>query len=349
MRRRQLPYLLATPLLCALLAGLSPVSAQAAAAEATSTLAEGCGNDLPGDFDRAAMSEDEFVAGAVSFTVTFGDEINPYRLMSIFVMPGESLRLEAKLGDRASRFEACAAGGTLARLEAAAWTWRAPSTPGIVDLHVTDANAGETMRLRAVVLRPYAGEDQLEGYRIGAYERVPLRGDPAYRVPPGLIEVTPENRDTWLSPHFQLRQFLCKQPADWPRFALVGTRLLLKLETLLEKVNTSGVAADTFTVMSGYRTPWYNASIGNQTRYSRHLYGDAADIYVDQDEDGQMDDLDGDGRVTEADAKLLYDIVESATKEAWYRPFVGGLGLYAPAPHRGPFIHVDTRGFRARW
>lgn len=24
-------------------------------------------------------------------------------------------------------------------------------------------------------------------------------------------------------------------------------------------------------------------------------------------------------------------------------------GLYGPAPHRGPFVHADTRGFEARW
>ena len=47
--------------------------------------------------------------------------------------------------------------------------------------------------------------------------------------------------------------------------------------------------------MSGYRTPFYNRSIGNQTRFSRHVYGDAADIYADDDGDGKMDDLDGDG------------------------------------------------------
>ena len=30
-------------------------------------------------------------------------------------------------------------------------------------------------------------------------------------------------------------------------------------------------------------------------------------------------------------------------------PFVGGLGIYGPAPHRGPFVHVDTRGEPVRW
>ena len=82
---------------------------------------------------------------------------------------------------------------------------------------------------------------------------------------------------------------------------------------------------------------------------SRHLYGDAADIYVDDDGDGQMDDLNEDGAVDVQDARLLAEIVEAQRDEPWYAPFVGGLGVYGPAPHRGPFIHVDTRGEPVRW
>ena len=28
---------------------------------------------------------------------------------------------------------------------------------------------------------------------------------------------------------------------------------------------------------------------------------------------------------------------------------VGGAGVYTAAPGHGPFIHIDTRGYRARW
>lgn len=62
-----------------------------------------------------------------------------------------------------------------------------------------------------------------------------------------------------------------------------------------------------------------------------------------------MDDVDGSGEVTIDDARVLHRMVEAMTDEPWYRPFIGGLGLYGPAPHRGPFIHVDTRGYAARW
>ena len=48
------------------------------------------------------------------------------------------------------------------------------------------------------------------GYRIGAYPAKPLKGDAQYVPPPGFIEVTKENQDTKVSPHFVLKQFLGK-------------------------------------------------------------------------------------------------------------------------------------------
>jgi hypothetical protein len=77
--------------------------------------------------------------------------------------------------------------------------------------------------------------------------------------------------------------------------------------------------------MSGYRTPTYNQVIHN-VRNSRHIYGDAADIFVDEDGNGRMDDLDGDGRVDLGDVDVLRRIVEKMTGESWYGPYSGGLG-----------------------
>jgi hypothetical protein len=203
--------------------------------------------------------------------------------------------------------------------------------------------------MRVFVMVPYDGSEVFREYRIGRYEPKLYRGDPAYRVPRGLVEVTDANRDVWLTPHFQLHQFECKQSGDDPHFVVLTTRLLAKLETLLEAFRDAGIEATTLFVMSGYRTPEYNRRIGNQSRYSRHTYGDAADVFVDEDRDGRMDDLDGDGDGDGADARLLYDIADALAAEDSYRPFLGGLALYGPAPHRGPFIHVDARGRQARW
>jgi hypothetical protein len=116
--------------------------------------------------------------------------------------------------------------------------------------------------------------------------------------------------------------------------------------------------------MSGYRTPYYNRAIGNSTTYSRHLWGDAADIFVDTNpRDGEMDDLNRDGMENFRDAKILYDIVNDIyapriqrllTSGLVYEPrlqrlFTGGLARYPETDAHGPFVHVDVRGIYTRW
>ena len=228
------------------------------------------------------------------------------------------------------------------------WTWTAPDTPG--HYTVTIASPYDDVLLNAFVMVPFANGKQaaVEGYRIGAYEAKPLRGDARFLPPQGLIRVDASNRDVRVSPHFTLGEFTCHQPGD-PKFVVLDERLILKLEMLLEEVQKRGIPAKTFTLMSAYRTPAYNKQIGNTTTYSLHLFGRAADIFVDDDGDGRMDDLNGDGLVNKADAQLLFNLFDSLTSESWYQPFLGGLGLYGPKPHRGPFVHVDVRGYTARW
>jgi hypothetical protein len=151
-----------------------------------------------------------------------------------------------------------------------------------------------------------------------------------------------------VSPHFRLEQFLCKQTNGTPQYVLVRPRLLQTLEKLLSALNERGYSLSTLYVMSGYRTTYYNRATGNITVYSRHLYGDAADIFVDADGDSWMDDLTGDGRAKRADARFLARVVRDIPTEGRNR-FVGGLGIYGSASHRGPFVHVDLRGRQARW
>lgn len=284
----------------------------------------------------------------VNFSVKFRDEVSAFRLISTVSRPGEKMIVEVVLSDEDDVFVARADGGKVKRLAEDKWQWTAPKKSGVYCLEIEEKTSGERACLQNFVTVPYAGEAKLNGYRIGEYKR-PLRGSKAYARPDGFVEVTKKDYDRWVSPHFQLRQFLCKQNDGPPQYVLISARLLLKLELILEEVNRRGIKADSFYVMSGYRTPYYNKAIGNTTVYSRHSYGDAADIFIDQDRNGRMDDIDGDGKVTEADAKRLFDIVDGLAKASWYGPFVGGLGLYGPKPHRGPFIHVDTRGRRARW
>lgn len=290
-----------------------------------------------------------FDAGLADFTIQFGKRTVDYQVLAVSVMPGEKIPVSVVRPGKWT-FSLWADAGIQDHPEPATWEWTAPMAPGHYLLRV-QRNDGEAVDLRVFVLRPgkAAREGVLQGYRIGNYPERPLRDDPIYQAPDGFIEVTEAMADLPVSPHFTLGQFLCKQQPDhWPKYLLLRTALLIKLETLLAETNRRGIHADTFFIMSGYRTPTYNKAIGN-VAYSRHLWGGAVDVFVDNDGDGVMDDLNGDGRHDIADAKMLHRIAQDLADNGIWKRLLGGLGLYGPRPHRGAFVHVDARGNNARW
>ncbi len=294
-----------------------------------------------------------FDNGRLDFSVRVGRgtgaESSSYRTMAFFALPGAPLELELESAQSGATF-GVSGGIALEKRGGRRFSGIAPSTPGIYPLVVERASDRGAMRLLVVVLVPSAAvqDGKLGGYEIGAYPSPPLKGNPIYVPPAGFVQVTRENENTEIAPHFTLRQFLCKQAGDYPKYLVLTTRLLRELEQVLEEANASGLRADRFAVLSAYRTPTYNAAI-HDVEYSRHQWGDAADIYIDNDGDGEMDDLDHDGRSDIADAQLLSTVVENMPSAAGAAGFVGGLGIYAKTPSHGPFLHVDCRGFRARW
>jgi hypothetical protein len=251
--------------------------------------------------------------------------------------------------DRGSGYVARPAAGRLVPLGPGRWGWTAPPAPGLYPIQVVAPDGGDSVTLNAFVVVPYdrlQGE-HLNGYRIGRYPEA-LRGPARYGPPAGFVEVTGENEDVLVSPHFRLKQFLCKQPAGARKYVVLNERLLLALEYVLEQVNEAGYRATTFHVMSGYRTPAYNRAIGN-VRYSQHQWGAAADIFIDENRDGRMDDLNGDGRSDIRDAEVLYRLIDRAAARPEAQGLIGGLGKYPPTAAHGPFVHVDVRDRRARW
>lgn len=299
----------------------------------------------------ALKASDAFTAERAGFSVEFKDDVLPYKVMGVFVLPGEKVTLEMHDQGRGHQYRIEANAGTLTQRSRNQWQWQAPKRKDLYPVKVIQAGSEDTITLNVFVMVPYSqlkGE-VLNGYRIGKYPAVPLKQLSIYKPPRGFIEVTQENEETLISPHFQLKQFLCKQAGDYPKYVVLRERLLLKLELILQKVNEKGYHCKTFFVMSGYRTPFYNNAIGN-VKYSRHVWGGAADIFIDENpKDGMMDDLNADGKIDYRDAAVLYDIIDAMHGRPWYAPFVGGLGRYKKTPAHGPFVHVDVRGFRVRW
>lgn len=280
--------------------------------------------------------------GRARFDVRVDGEPLVWAIRAFTVLPEQGVRIAAT-GREAPTLTY--QGGS-AEVVGSGWRWIAPARPGIYALRLVAT--GDTVDLTALVLHPASAvrNGSLHGYRIGTYRAKPLRGDPSYLPPDGFLEVAEADRSVLASPHFILGDFLCKQPGE-PRYVALTVPLLLKLESITAALEEHGVVPGTLRVMSGYRTPAYNAAIGNRTVYSRHLWGDAADVYVDADRNGDMDDLDGDGRSTVADARLLARWINGLSGRGDWRP--GGLGIYGRSAAHGPFVHVDARGTRARW
>ena len=173
----------------------------------------------------------------------------------------------------------------------------------------------------------------------------------SYENPPGFIPVTPQTQDYRVSPHFRIGDFLTKdQKAVWPKYLVLREALVDKLELLIGALNRGGVKADRMSVMSGFRTPQYNdrgVGAGGRSEVSRHQYGDAADVFIDSDYNGTMDDLNRDGRIDTNDAAFLAKFAEQVEKE--FPALTGGIGIYAATSAHGPFVHIDVRGVKARW
>lgn len=304
----------------------------------------------------AAGPDGAFRPEKAAFSVRFQDGISSLRILGTYVLPGEIVELEA-IDDGA---------GLVCRLDAPAgdvlssgpseWSWKAPGKPGLYPIKIKrPPGAGgapaDSIVLNVFVMVPYeqmSGES-LNGYRIGCYPDSPPETLPTCARPRGFVEVTESVLDALVSPHFSLRQFLCKQEGEFPKYVILDERLLVKLECALEVVNEKGFRCDTFHIMSGYRTPHYNMALGN-VKFSQHLWGGAADVFIDEGpEDGNMDDLNGDGKIDIDDAAVLYHAVEEMCSEPSNEDLVGGLAKYRENGAHGPFVHIDVRGYRARW
>lgn len=211
-----------------------------------------------------------------------------------------------------------------------------------------------TAGVSLIVMKPFSAkvDGRIGNYRMGhwPYEgRTPR--SPNYALPKGFIEVTPENFGTHVSEHFTVGEFLTKDQSNvWPKYLVLDRRLLDKLELTIAELDREGYGVRNFTIMSGFRTPQYNergVGPGGRSAVSRHQYGDASDVYPDDDKDGRMDDLNRDGRVDLKDAHILASAAEVVERKN--PQLVGGIGIYPATSAHGPFVHIDARGTRARW
>lgn len=203
-----------------------------------------------------------------------------------------------------------------------------------------------------VTLKPWGEKagSYVNTYHVGRWPGERRNMPDNYDNPIGFIEVTADNQDLRLSTHFTLRSFITNdQERVWPKYVVMREELLDKLELVLTTLEAQGVPTRNVVVLSGFRTPQYNrrASFEGAAYASRHQFGDAADLIIDADRNGRMDDLNRDGAVNFMDTDVINRAVERVERQ--FPDLVGGLGLYHAKGPSGPFAHIDVRGTRARW
>jgi hypothetical protein len=222
---------------------------------------------------------------------------------------------------------------------------------------------------------PQATQDLIGEYHVPGPKSTLAPYRNFYKRPTHFYRVTAENENLKVSPHFKLGDFdlhfdytTPSSPAinQFPQYIALNPNLVLKLEEILSGLQEHGIQIDYLGILAGFRSPAYNAwkkkqgGVGGKYTkgFSTHMYGCAADFFVDRDGDGVMDDLNGDGKIDQDDAAWVRDQVVDAidcqTQEK--NPgVVGACGIYPghDVPDRDPQtpnLHVDVRGFGTpRW
>lgn len=153
-----------------------------------------------------------------------------------------------------------------------------------------------------------------------------IRGEEAYQYIVGKFRI-----DEFL-PHDSLYQLQKAQPLPAQRHYLcIDRRVLHKLLDLLTAMTEKGLDPNQIAIKHGFRNPTYNTQIGGASK-SRHQWGEAIDLYVsDVNHDGLQDANDKAPLLALLDTKIIAN--------------QGGVGKY-PGSN---VIHMDVRGFRARW
>lgn len=122
----------------------------------------------------------------------------------------------------------------------------------------------------------------------------PHEGNPQYNPPTAYLDLRVSDHDHALSPNFVFSEFMSEAKGS---FGFFQVHVVESLQAIRE------ASGGPIYVNSGYRNVAYNESVGGAT-WSRHLYGDAVDMYSGV---LSLAELEGVCQDMGADFTLLYD------------------------------------------
>lgn len=293
-----------------------------------------------------------FSAEHANFSIVYDDFKIPLNTFSIFVMPREAIKIYIAEKDRDKKYLIELNGKRFEN--ESSFQWQAPAKSGYYPVKIKEKNntgPGSEITLNVFVLHPFKKKNgqYMEDFKIGYYPDIPADKKGYYSRPDGFLKIEEHLLSLNLTPHFTMNQFVTNQSAKFPQYIVLQESLLLKLEYFLEEINRAGYKAETFGIVSIYRSPYFNKKLGNNTDLSRHLFGDAADIYIDNTGNQWMDDLNGDGKSNIEDSNILFDLAVKFDQKEKFSQLQGGLCSYKGNGVRGPFLHIDSRGFHVSW
>lgn len=97
----------------------------------------GLGLDIE-ERDVLTTVSSEYRPELARFAVRFNNVVIPYRVMAIFVMPGERVTIEVPSPAAGSSYQIEPDSGVAVPIGSATWRWHAPSEPGFYPIHIDE-------------------------------------------------------------------------------------------------------------------------------------------------------------------------------------------------------------------
>ena len=250
--------------------------------------------------------------------------------------------------------------------EDAILNFTAPEKPGTYYIPLALSAGDHRKEMELCVFIPYKGVGKptdtgfdlsADNQPIGHYRHPNRSGNPkvrnnpdSYQPPVWWMRITDLNRNYQVIPGLAAGELVVpsentgKQHTD---MIPVCYPMWRTIHTLRQALETKGIPGSALKLISMFRAPGYNRSIGSNA-FGRHIYGDAFDFYIDIEGDGKASDLNRDGKLDRRDAYIIISLIEDLQADGKIPK--GGIGVYnSIGGDHVVTMHLDMRGHRATW